>query len=331
MKTGTLPPTDENVAPEDESAFEAKVSRATPKASGGVIKPTPKHAVAAKASTHTPKPPSGLTRPTAASAAKSNVKIAPAVTPRAAVAAAKTAGVATPAAAGSCIKGTPGSAGGKTATRNSLGGRTPTVTMTCRYEALDMCDKDNDGEEAQEPFQDPNVSLNASHDKSSEVETSQNSAGGSSSDGNQFGSPAAVAAPQVTTTLVFSATKLIPDLTGTSVLAARSPKLRTPPHTASKIKVSRVALCCGRVELRRSSAKISGCWIFALCVCVCVCVCQRSMCTHCMPVLLGFASALTRGRSQSIKRAAVQATRVLMSADVRALLTPAQSRSSAQA
>ena len=54
---------------------------------------------------------------------------------------------------------------------------------------------------------------------------------------NEFGSPAAVAAPQVaTTTLVFSATKMITDLTGTSVMAARSPKLRTPPKSATKTK-----------------------------------------------------------------------------------------------
>ena len=41
---------------------------------------------------------------------------------------------------------------------------------------------------------------------------------------------------QVTSTLVFSATKLVPDLTGTSVLAAKSPKLRTPPSNTGKIK-----------------------------------------------------------------------------------------------
>ena len=66
----------------------------------------------------------------------------------------------------------------------------------------------------------------------------------------QFGSPAAVGVPQATTTVVFSATKLVPDLTGTSVLAARSPKLRTPPQTTGKIKVS-----------------IAGCRLFCLCVC----------------------------------------------------------------
>lgn len=43
---------------------------------------------------------------------------------------------------------------------------------------------------------------------------------------------------QVASTIVFSATKLVADLTGTSVLAAKSPKLRTPPQITGKIKVS---------------------------------------------------------------------------------------------
>ncbi len=44
---------------------------------------------------------------------------------------------------------------------------------------------------------------------------------------------------QVTSTIVFSSTKLMPDLTGTSVLAAKSPKLRTPPGSSTgKIKVA---------------------------------------------------------------------------------------------
>ncbi len=229
---GAAATTDENVAPS-----------ATP-ASGSVVRPTPKVAVpSVSASHHTPKPPlSSLTRPTAASAAKSTSKAA--ATPRAAASCSKPpAGTA-----GSCSKCTPKSAGAKTATRTSLGGRTPTVTMTCRCEALDMLD-DKQGETLEASFNDGDVSLNTSQEKSSEVDSSQSSAAASSSgsDGNQFGSPAAVGAPQTTTTLVFSATKLVPDLTGTSVLAARSPKLRTPPQTTGKIKVSAVGwcvLCC---------------------------------------------------------------------------------------
>jgi len=87
---------------------------------------------------------------------------------------------------------------------------------------------DNYSESVEASFNDKDVSLNTSNDKSSEMDTSHTSAGAVSSDGNQFGSPAAVGAPQLTSTLVFSATKLVPDLTGTSVLAAKSPKLRTP-------------------------------------------------------------------------------------------------------
>lgn len=229
--------TDENVAPS-----------ATP-ASGGVVRPTPKVAVpSASASSNTPKPPlSSLTRPTAASAAKSSSKAA--ATPRGAASSSKAA----PAPVDSCSKCTPKSAGAKTATRTSLGGRTPTVTMTCRCEALDMMDKE--GETLEASFNDGDVSLNASQEKSSEVDSSQSSAAASSSgsEGNQFGSPAAVGVPQATTTLVFSATKLVPDLTGTSVLAARSPKLRTPPQTTGKIKVRAVG------------------WNLSCCV-VCVCV-----------------------------------------------------------
>jgi hypothetical protein len=99
------------------------------------------------------------------------------------------------------------------------------------------------GESIERSFNDGNVSLNASQDKSSEVDSSQFSAAANSSgEGNQFGSPAAVGVPQATT-LVFSATKLLPDLTGTSVLAARSPKLRTPPQTSGKVKVSTLGKC----------------------------------------------------------------------------------------
>ena len=224
---------DENMAPSDTSA--------TPKASGGVVKPTPKVAVPpVSASTNTPKPPLSVSRPTAASAAKSAAKAAG--TPRAAASSSKAAmaDAATPAA--SCSKGTPNSAGAKTATRSSLGGKTPTVTMTCRCEALDMLEEY--GESIERSFNDGNVSLNASQDKSSEVDSSQFSAAANSSgEGNQFGSPAAVGVPQATTTLVFSATKLVPDLTGTSVLAARSPKLRTPPQTSGKVKVSTLGKC----------------------------------------------------------------------------------------
>jgi hypothetical protein len=238
--------TDENVAPS-----------ATP-ASGGVVRPTPKVAVpSASASSNTPKPPlSSLTRPTAASAAKSSSKAA--ATPRGAASSSKAA----PAPVDSCSKCTPKSAGAKTATRTSLGGRTPTVTMTCRCEALDMMDKE--GETLEASFNDGDVSLNASQEKSSEVDSSQSSAAASSSgsEGNQFGSPAAVGVPQATTTLVFSATKLVPDLTGTSVLAARSPKLRTPPQTTGKIKVRAVG------------------WNLSCCV-VCVCVCARGRAWEC--------------------------------------------------
>jgi len=93
---------------------------------------------------------------------------------------------------------------------------------------------DNYNESVEASFNDKDVSLNTSSDKSSEMDHSSNSAGPGSSDGNQFGSPAAVGAPQLTSTLVFSATKLVPDLTGTSVLAAKSPKLKTPPKSSTK-------------------------------------------------------------------------------------------------
>jgi hypothetical protein len=237
-------------------------------AAGGVIKPTPKLANGSAA----PRPASSLTKPTAASAAKSAAKVA---TPRAAASAAKPTPKATPVSAVS------------KADRASLDGRTPTATMTCRVEALDMLAQ---GE----------ATPNASSDKSSEMEmeTSQHSAG-THSDANPFGSPAAAMAPQVrrsypscqrqlpaarayhskqcccggadlnsalqvTSTIVFSATKLVPDLTGTSVLAAKSPKLRTPPGSnTSKIKVascscagatsgaaSSVACACAYIEVR---------------------------------------------------------------------------------
>ena len=169
---GVVAVTDENVAPAATSS--------TPRASGGVVRPTPKVAVAsASAASHTPKPPLSLTRPTAASAAKSTSKAA--ATPRGAASSSKVAA----APAGSCSKCTPTSAGAKTATRTSLGGRTPTVTMTCRCEALDMLDKQ--GETLEASFNDGDVSLNASQDKSSEVDSSQSSAAASSSgsDGNQ--------------------------------------------------------------------------------------------------------------------------------------------------
>jgi hypothetical protein len=243
IKAAVAATIDENVAPSDTSD--------TPKASRGVVKPTPKVAVPpVSASINTPKPPLSISRPTAASAAKSAAKADS--TPRAAASSSKAAmaDAATPAA--SCTKGTPNSAGAKTAKRSSLGGKTPTVTMTCRCEALDMLEEY--GESIERSFQDGNVSLNASQDKSSEVDSSQFSAAANSSgEGNQFGSPAAVGVPQATT-LVFSATKLLPDLTGTSVLAARSPKLRTPPHTSGKVKVSTLGdrlLCVGVDECDR--------------------------------------------------------------------------------
>ena len=227
-KGTSLPATDENAGP--DSSTPAASSRAktathpkvaTPKAAVPVQRPTPKVATATGPSTNTPKPASTVTKPTAASAAKSAAKVA---TPKVQTPAAKLVTLAaTPAATvSSCAKCTPSSS----KSRSSLGGRTPTVTMTCRCEALDMLD--NYSESVEASFNDKDVSLNTSNDKSSEMDTSHTSAGAVSSDGNQFGSPAAVGAPQLTSTLVFSATKLVPDLTGTSVLAAKSPKLRTP-------------------------------------------------------------------------------------------------------
>ncbi len=56
-------------------------------------------------------------------------------------------------------KGTPVSAGSQKPSRASLGGKTPTVTMTCRCEALDMLDG---YESIEASFNDQNVSLNTS-------------------------------------------------------------------------------------------------------------------------------------------------------------------------
>ena len=85
----------------------------------------------------------------------------------------------------------------------------------------------------------------------------------SSTDSNQFGSPAAVGIPQPAATLVFSATKLIADLTGTSVLAARSPKLRTPPPSAAKtgkIKVRSLSMHINIKQLSHAGATSCFCW-----------------------------------------------------------------------
>ena len=114
-----LPPTDENEGPSTLGA---------PAAVGSVVKPTPKLATGSAA----PRPASSLTKPTAASAAKSAAKAV--TTPRALASAAKP----TP-------KATPGSAASVSQTdRASLGGRTPTATMTCRVEALDMLEQGNE-------------------------------------------------------------------------------------------------------------------------------------------------------------------------------------------
>ena len=166
-KAVALAPTDENAILEEGTPSGKPISAPdailTPCATP-VLKPTPKVATAV-----TPKITSSVLKPTAASSAKSAGNahflyylVHNCFSFRSLIqenAAKPTTPKTTMSPAATVSKGTPVSAGSEKRSRASLGGKTPTVTMTCRCEALDMLDG---YESIEASFNDQNVSLNTS-------------------------------------------------------------------------------------------------------------------------------------------------------------------------